>query len=75
MRKVEIREAVWREVSAQPWARSFSHKNVIVRDGVAHLWGFISSEEERKALVVATRNISGVTDVADHLEYRIPEVW
>jgi len=67
----EIREAVLREISAQPWAGSFLHNNVIVEDGVVSLWGFVSNEEQRKALLVAAHNIPGVRDVEDHLEYHM----
>ena len=66
-----IREAVWQEISAQPWMSSLLHTNVIVSDGVVHLWGFVWNDEERKAIVVAARNIPGVKDVEDHLEFHI----
>ena len=31
------------------------------------LWGTITDERERQALIVAARNIPGVKDVQDHL--------
>ena len=46
--------------------------NVIVSDGVVHLWGVIDSEEQRQALRVAAENISGVTAVEDHLTFSLP---
>src|SRR5947209_7047920 len=52
-----IREAVWQEIQSQHWAPSLRHSNVIVTDGVVHLWGFLWNEEEHKALIVAARNI------------------
>jgi osmotically-inducible protein OsmY len=41
--------------------------NVIVTDGVVHLWGLVDSAEQRKALLVAAREVSGVRGVEDHL--------
>jgi len=40
---------------------------VTVSEGVAHLWGGVRSESERKAAVVAAESVSGVTAVEDHL--------
>ena len=44
--------------------------NVVVNEGVVHLWGLIDSEEERKALRVAAESIAGVRAVEDHLGRR-----
>lgn len=44
----------------------FSRLNIVVTDGVVHLWGTLKSEEQRRALVVAVRGIAGVSDVQDH---------
>jgi CBS domain-containing protein len=41
--------------------------NVVVKSGIAELWGAITDERERQALIVATENISGVKEVHDHL--------
>jgi CBS domain-containing protein len=41
--------------------------NVIVRDGIVHLGGFIIEEQSRQAAMVATRNVAGVKQVHDHL--------
>lgn len=40
--------------------------NVTVADGVVHLWGFVSSDAERKAILIAARGIPGVAEVKDH---------
>jgi osmotically-inducible protein OsmY len=40
--------------------------NVTVSNGVLHLWGFVSGEAERKAILIAARGIPGVTEVKDH---------
>ena len=42
----------------QPWA-PVALINPIVRDGVVDLWGTITDERERKALVVAAENVPG----------------
>ena len=41
----------------------------IVRDGVVELWGMITDERERKAIVVAAENAPGVKAVNDHLAW------
>jgi CBS domain-containing protein len=61
-----IRESVLRELKAQDWA-SLLTKNIVVTDGVVHLWGFVRSEEERRAIKVAAENTPGVKGVRDHL--------
>lgn len=55
----------------EEWAMS-AVVNVIVSDGVVHLWGVIDSDEQRRALRVAAENISGVTAVEDHLSFSLP---
>jgi osmotically-inducible protein OsmY len=40
--------------------------NVTVRDGTVHLWGYVGSENERRALRIAAERIPGVKEVRDH---------
>ncbi len=54
------------ELHEQRWA-DFNDANVIVTDGVVHLWGVVGSAQERAAMRVAAENIPGVRAVADHL--------
>jgi CBS domain-containing protein len=61
-----IRERLLAELDAQPWA-SVGTKNIVVRDGVVHLWGLVEHEDERRALRVAAENTPGVKAVEDHL--------
>jgi CBS domain-containing protein len=61
-----IREAVLAELSSQRWATT-GGGNVVVTDGVVHLWGAIASEEERRATRVAAENVPGVRSVRDHM--------
>lgn len=64
-----IRAKLVAEFVDKPWRPS----NVIVRHGVAHLWGEVTSEEERAAMRVAAENTPGVKSVKDHTVY--PTVW
>jgi osmotically-inducible protein OsmY len=40
---------------------------VIVRSGVVHLWGLVSSEAERKALAALAEEVPGVVRVPDEM--------
>lgn len=40
---------------------------VIVRSGVVHLWGLVSSEAERKALAALAEEVPGVVRVSDEM--------
>jgi osmotically-inducible protein OsmY len=60
-----IRERLLAELRRQEWANS-AESNVVVSDGVVHLWGTIGSEEERRALRVVAENIPGVRGIEDH---------
>lgn len=53
------------ELERQSWWRRTS-SNVIVSEGVVHLWGFVGSEDERAAARVAAENVPGVRAVEDH---------
>ena len=64
-----IRAKLVAEFADKPWRPA----NVIVRHGIAHLWGEITSEEERAAMRVAAENTPGVKGVKDHTVY--PTVW
>jgi CBS domain-containing protein len=50
----------------QQWT-DFGSRNIIVQDGVVHLWGLVSSESERKALTALAEGVPGVSDVADEM--------
>ena len=60
-----IRERLLAELRTQKWA-SPAEANVVVSDGVVHLWGVVGSGEERRALRVAAENIPGVRGIEDH---------
>jgi CBS domain-containing protein len=61
-----IREALVKELERQKWAAP-GDSNIVVNDGVVHLWGFVMSQTERTALRVAAETIPGVRSVEDHL--------
>jgi CBS-domain-containing membrane protein len=61
-----IRERLLAELEPQPWVHLLS-KNIIVQDGVVHLWGMVATEAERHALRLAAENTPGVKKVEDHL--------
>lgn len=46
---------------------SSSTINVLVDDGVVHLWGAVGSEEQRRAVVVCAEGTQGVKSVDNHL--------
>jgi CBS domain-containing protein len=53
------------ELERQSWWKRVS-SNVVVADGVVHLWGFVGSNDERAAARVAAENVPGVRAVEDH---------
>jgi CBS-domain-containing membrane protein len=66
-----IRKNLLAELERQKWA-PVGFLNVVVRDGIVQLWGTITDERERQALVVAAQNIPGVKNVQDHLVWVEP---
>jgi CBS domain-containing protein len=63
-----IRDRILAELASQSWA-PIALVDVHVRDGVVELWGMITDERERKAIVVAAENAPGVKAVNDHLAW------
>ncbi|HXW42429.1 MAG TPA: CBS domain-containing protein [Xanthobacteraceae bacterium] len=64
-----IRDNILAAIARQPWA---PRVNVVVKNGVAELWGIVTDERERQGLVVAVENVAGVTAVHDHLVWVEP---
>jgi osmotically-inducible protein OsmY len=64
-----IRNQILAALGEQHWA---PHVNVVVRNGVAELWGTITDDRERKGLVVIAENVPGVKQVHDHLVWVEP---
>jgi len=66
-----IREKLLAELGKEKWAPTGAIE-VIVRDGAVDLWGTITDERERQALIVAAENIAGVKSVHDNLTWVDP---
>lgn len=64
----EVRARILNEIAKQSWAADTSI-DVIVRGGVADLWGEITEESQRRALMVLVENTPGIRKVYDHLKY------
>jgi CBS domain-containing protein len=64
-----IRAQILGECEKQSWAPSI---NVVVRGGVVELWGVLTDERERQALIVTAENVPGVKAVHDHLVWIEP---
>jgi CBS domain-containing protein len=62
----EIRAMLMGELSGHKWA--FAGRNIVVSDGVIHLWGVFHSMEAVDAVRVAAQGIPGVKAVEDHTE-------
>jgi CBS domain-containing protein len=61
----EIRERVLSRLNAERWRPSLL--NVTVHDGNVDLWGFVTSNDEKKAARVAVEGIVGVKSINDCL--------
>ena len=64
-----IRDSIMATIARQDWA---PHVNVIVKDGVAELYGVVTDDRERQGLVVAAETVPGVKRVVDHLVWVEP---
>jgi CBS domain-containing protein len=65
---VAIREQLLKHLSGRQWA-PVGALDITVHDGVVELWGTITDERERQALIVAAENVPGVKTVRDHLAW------
>jgi len=59
-------------LNAQLWRPSML--NVTVRDGTVDLWGFVTSDDEKKATRIAVESITGVRTINNHLTIPPPEI-
>lgn len=62
-----ISDAIHAELQGQPFG---VFMNAIVQDRVVHLWGFVDSENERRAVTLIAQNAPGVMRVEDHMTHR-----
>ncbi len=66
-----LREAVLHAFDRAGLAH-YPYVNVVVQDGVVHLWGIVASREIREALALAAGEVPGVRRVETHLAVRSP---
>ena len=64
-----IQRDVLLALEGRRWA--MAAENVVVKEGIVHLWGTVNSEEERKAILVSAERVTGVKGVEDHLGYPV----
>jgi len=65
----EIRDSILAVLERERWA---PHINVVVKNGAAELWGVITDDRARQAVIVAVENVPGVQQVHDHLVWVEP---
>ena len=61
----DLRAALMKELAAQPWSRR-ADNSVVVTNGIVHLWGLVTSQEESRALELAAQSVAGVREVQNH---------
>jgi len=62
----KIRLDLLDRLADQKWTE-FGERNVIVNDGIVHLWGLVSTEAEHKALLALAEEVPGVVSVSDEM--------
>jgi CBS domain-containing protein len=63
-----VRARILEEIERQSWSAG-AQVDVVVRDGLADIWGTIADPEQRAALEVLVANVPGVKTVVDHLRW------
>jgi CBS domain-containing protein len=66
-----IRQHVLSELGKQSWA-PVALVDVIVKNGIVHLWGTLTDERQRQGIRVIAENTPGVKQVEDHLVWIEP---
>jgi CBS-domain-containing membrane protein len=66
-----IRDHLLDDLREMGWVQ-LHHINVIVTDGVVHLWGMVDTVQEIKAITIAAERIEGVKAVESHLSQIMP---
>jgi CBS domain-containing protein len=61
-----IHELLCREMRSVGWGPEPVTNNITVNDGTVHLWGFVTGDDERRAVLVAVRRVPGVKAINDH---------
>jgi osmotically-inducible protein OsmY len=66
-----IRARIYAELQKQPWA-PVNMLDIVVRDGIVHLWGVVLDKRQREAIYVVAENTPGVKGIEDHLVWVEP---
>ena len=66
-----IRQHLLAELAKQSWA-PVALVDVIVKNGVVHLWGTLTEERQRQGIRVMAENTPGTKRVEDHLVWIEP---
>ena len=66
-----IRTRIYAELQRQPWA-PINLLDIVVRNGVVHLWGVLLDERQREAIYVVLENTPSVKSIEDHLVWVEP---
>ena len=64
-----IRNEILSSLGSLHWAPNV---NVVVKNGVAEIWGCITDDRERQGIIVAAENVASVRQVHDHLAWVEP---
>lgn len=67
----DIRKRLMAELEGKDWA-PVGGLEVIVLRGTVDIWGTLTDDRARQAIIVAAENISGVKDVRDHMVWFDP---
>jgi CBS-domain-containing membrane protein len=59
-----IRATILEQLAKQAWT-DFGERNIVVSDGVVHIWGLVGSQDERTALIALAEDVNGVRSVSD----------
>ena len=68
-----IRSQILADIAKQDWSVGVD-VDVVLRDGIADIWGSIAELEQRDALRVLVEKTPGVKQVVDHLTYELVSV-
>jgi CBS domain-containing protein len=62
----KIKLEVLARLGEQPWT-GFGERNIVVANGIVHVWGLAASPEERKALHALVETVPGVQGISDEM--------
>lgn len=61
-----LRRGVMAALEGQSWSVA-RHSEVVVKDGVAHLWGMVTAETMRQAYQTTAEKVPGIHSVENHM--------